>query len=140
MELYFCQDPSFEDMRTMLHTIGYSWVRKEIHYQLLLRSINRRGASWNEAKRELESPQNKECFKYGPDPREGWIYEINKIIDERRPKIDYSKLEHLSWVEKMKIEMDANAFANYLNDKEEREIVEKWYRIWSGIPFLTDRW
>ena len=45
-------------------------------------------------------------------------------------KLDYSKLTHLTWVQKMKMEQDLSN--RLLSDTESMDIYRKWQGIWSG--------
>lgn len=113
-----------------LHEIGYLWVTDLHRYNLLMMSIQRRGAGWESAKSALENPKNIKAYKNGPSPREAWIEEVNTLNQSRREHLDWSKLEHLTWVEKMKLEQELPN--NSLSDGESLAIHNKWLAIWSG--------
>ena len=113
-----------------LHHIGYHWVTDFNRYNLLMRSINCSGCSWESAKTKLQKPSNIDAYKYGPSPREAWIEEVNTINSKNQIKLDYSKLEYLTWAQKMKMEQDLPDKS--LGDSESMDIYNKWLGIWSG--------
>lgn len=119
--------PAFYDE---LHDIGYHWVTDFNRYNLLMRSINCRGCSWESAKTELQKPSNMDAYKHGPSPREAWIEEVNTINSNNQITLDYSTLEHLTWAQKMKMEQDLPDKS--LGDSESMDIYNKWLGIWSG--------
>ena len=113
-----------------LHQIGYLWVTDLYRYNLLMMSIQRRGSGWEEARSALENPKFIKAYKNGPSPREAWIEEVNTINHSRAEHLDYSKLEHLTWVEKMKLEQELPD--NSMSDGESSDIYNKWLAIWTG--------
>ena len=113
-----------------LHEIGYLWVTDLHRYNLLMMSIQRRGAGWEEAKSALENPKNIKAYKNGPSPREAWIEEVSRLNQSRAVHLDYSQLEHLTWGEKMRLEQDLPD--NSMSDAESLAIHDKWLAIWSG--------
>ena len=113
-----------------LHEIGYRWATNLYRYNLLMISIDRRGAGWEEAKSALENPKNINAYKNGPNSRQAWIEEVNTINRSRAAHLDCSKLEHLTWGEKMRLEQDLPD--NSMSDTESLAIHDKWLAIWSG--------
>ena len=113
-----------------LHEIGYLWVTDLHRYNLLMISIDRRGAGWEEVQSALENPKNIKAYKNGPSPREAWIEEVDTLNRSRAVHLDWSKLEHLTWVEKMKLEQDLPD--NKMSSTESGAIHNKWLAIWSG--------
>tara|TARA_B110000858_G_scaffold58991_1_gene68701 strand:- start:62 stop:499 length:438 start_codon:yes stop_codon:yes gene_type:complete len=122
--------PEWERQLPFIHKIGYKWVNSSDRWYLLMRSIRCEGGAWWKAKEELEKPRNIEYYKHGPNPREGWVDEIDTIEQQRKPKVDYSKLEHLTWQEKMMISL--NSTDHHLNSEEMEKIRNKWYGIHAG--------
>ena len=113
-----------------LHEIGYRWATNLYRYNLLMISIDRRGAGWEEAKSALENPKNINAYKNGPNSRQAWIEEVNTINRSRAAHLDCSKPEHLTWGEKMRLEQDLPD--NSMSDTESLTIHDKWLAIWSG--------
>ncbi len=113
-----------------LHEIGYNWATDHHTYNLLMMSINRRGAGWEVAKSALENPKFIKAYKNGPSPREAWIEEVNTLNQSRAEHLDWSKLEHLTWAEKMRLEQDLPN--NSISGEESSAIYDKWLAIWSG--------
>lgn len=60
-----------------IHLLGYGWVTSKDRYSLLMRSIVRSGACFEDALPSLENPLNQKSYKHGPDAREGWLMERN---------------------------------------------------------------
>lgn len=128
------QRPEWERQIPFIRKIGYKWVNSSDRWYLLMRSIGCEGGAWWKAKEELEKPKNIEYYKHGPNPHEGWLHEIDTIEQQRKPKVDYSKLEHLTWQEKMMISL--NSTDHHLTIEEEAKIINKWYGIHAGrIPW-----
>ena len=93
-------------------------------------SVERQGAGWEEAKSALENPKNIKAYKNGPSSRQAWIEEVNRLNQSRAVHLDYSKLEDLTWGEKMRLEQDLPD--NSVSDAESLAIHDKWLAIWSG--------
>ena len=130
MEAYY-GTPLTVELYAELHDIGYKWVTSLERWRLLMRSIGQSGAHWKDSITELQNPRNIKCFKYGPSAREGWIYEVNKVNCERNVTLDYTKLHHLSWSDKMRLEF--NLPNKSLSNEETLVIVDKWSGIQAGI-------
>jgi hypothetical protein len=113
-----------------LHEIGYRWATNLYRYRLLMMSVERQGAGWEEAKSALENPKNIKAYKNGPSSRQAWIEEVNRLNQSRAVHLDYSKLEDLTWGEKMRLEQDLPD--NSMSDAESLAIHDKWLAIWSG--------
>ena len=113
-----------------LHEIGYRWATNLYRYRLLMMSVERQGAGWEEAKSALENPTNIKAYKNGPSSRQAWIEEVNRLNQSRAVHLDYSKLEDLTWGEKMRLEQDLPD--NSMSDAESLAIHDKWLAIWSG--------
>tara|TARA_Y100000389_G_C17435262_1_gene505103 strand:+ start:303 stop:704 length:402 start_codon:yes stop_codon:yes gene_type:complete len=118
------------ELFNQIHEIGYLWVKDLHRYNLLMISIQRRGAGWEEAQSALENPKNIKAYKNGPSPREAWIEEVDTLNRSRAVHLDWSKLEHLTWGEKMRLEQEMPD--NSISDAESLDIHDKWLAIWSG--------
>jgi hypothetical protein len=113
-----------------LHETGYRWATNLYRYRLLMMSVDHQGAGWEEAKSALENPKNIKAYKNGPSSRQAWIEEVNRLNQSRAVHLDYSKLEDLTWGEKMRLEQDLPD--NSMSDAESLAIHDKWLAIWSG--------
>ena len=127
---HYCGMALTPELFNELHALGYHWVTDLHRYNLLMISIGRRGAGWKAAQSALENPNNIKAYKNGPSPREAWIDEVNTLNHSRAVHLDYSKLEDLTWGEKMRLEQDLPD--NSMSDEESMAIHDKWLAIWSG--------
>ena len=77
--------PSFDVVRAL----GYSWVQTLDDFQLLLCSIDRRGAPWELIYRQLCLAANQQAYGRGPCAREAWIKEVTELHRARMPYHDW---------------------------------------------------
>ena len=110
------------DVYNKITKLGYRWVNSLERFILLMNSLNTRGACWETIVKQLENPNNINSFRNGPNSREAWITEVDKLVTKRSIPHDWLN-DHRHWVQKMQTNMDKRGT---VTDSESNAIYNKW--------------